>query len=71
MATKTAAGTSFPTELVNEMFDAVQGHSALAKLSAQKPIPFNGETVFTFSLGGEASIVGEGPLLRRKPDSWS
>lgn len=60
MATKTAAGTNFPTELVNEMFNAVQGHSALAKLSAQKPIPFNGETVFTFSMGGEASIVGEG-----------
>jgi hypothetical protein len=42
------------------MFLAVQGHSALAKLSAQKPIPFNGETVFTFSGVGEASIVGEG-----------
>lgn len=60
MGTKTTAGTSFPTELVNEMFNAVQGHSALAKLSAQKPIPFNGETVFAFSAGGEASIVGEG-----------
>lgn len=60
MATKTKANEYFPTELVNEMFLAVQGHSALAKLSAQKPIPFNGETVFTFSGVGEASIVGEG-----------
>lgn len=60
MATKTAAGTMFPTELATEMFNAVQGHSALAKLSAQKPIPFNGETQFVFSADGEASIVGEG-----------
>lgn len=58
--TRTAAGTNFPTELVNEMFLNVQGHSSLAKLSAQKPIPFNGETVFTFSKAGDASIVGEG-----------
>ena len=60
MGTRTAAGTNFPTELVNEMFSMVQGHSALAKLSAQKPIPFNGETVFVFTAGGEAAIVGEG-----------
>lgn len=60
MGTRTQAGTSFPTELVNEMFNKVNGHSALAKLSAQKPIPFNGETVFVFSAGGEAAIVGEG-----------
>ena len=60
MGTRTQAGASFPTELVNEMFNKVNGHSALAKLSAQKPIAFNGETVFVFSAGGEASIVGEG-----------
>lgn len=60
MGTRTTAGTNFPTELVTEMFNKVQGHSALAKLSAQKPVPFNGETVFVFSAGGEASIVGEG-----------
>ena len=60
MATKTMAGANFPAELVSEMFNAVQGHSALAKLSAAKPIPFNGETTFVFSAAGEASIVGEG-----------
>ena len=60
MGTRTTAGTNFPTELVAEMFNKVNGHSALAKLSAQKPIAFNGETVFVFSAGGEASIVGEG-----------
>lgn len=60
MANRTLAGTNFPTELVTEMFNKVNGRSALAKLSDSKPIPFNGETVFTFDLGGEASIVGEG-----------
>lgn len=60
MATRTTAGTNFPPELVAEMFNKVNGHSALAKLSAQTPIPFNGQTIFVFSAGGEASIVGEG-----------
>ena len=60
MATKTTATTNFPAPLVADIFNSVQGHSALAKLSGAKPIPFNGETVFTFSLGGEAAIVGEG-----------
>lgn len=60
MANRTAAGTNFPTELVAEMFSAVQGHSALAKLSGGKPIPFSGETTMVFSMNGEASIVGEG-----------
>lgn len=60
MATKTAAGTNFPTALVAEMFNAVQGHSALAKLSGGNPIPFSGETQMVFSMNGEASIVGEG-----------
>lgn len=60
MATKTTATTNFPAPLVADMFNAVQGHSALAKLCASKPIPFAGETVFTFAMGGEVSIVGEG-----------
>ena len=54
------AGTNFPAIVVDDMFNLVQGRSSLAKLSAQKPIPFNGSTEFVFSLDGEASIVGEG-----------
>ena len=54
------AGTNFPVELVREMFNAVQGHSALAKLSGAKPIPFAGQSVFVFSNSGEASLVAEG-----------
>ncbi len=64
MATKTTStksGTAmFPANLVVDMFNSVVGHSALAKLSGAKPIPFAGETVFTFSMSGEVSIVGEG-----------
>ena len=64
MATKTTSKFGnealFPEKLSNELFNAVQGHSALAKLSASKPIPFAGEDVFMFSMEGEASIVGEG-----------
>ncbi len=59
MATITA-GTSFPTELVREMFNNVGGHSSLARLSDAKPMPFNGETVMVFSNAGEASLVAEG-----------
>lgn len=54
------AGTKFPPELVREMFDKTKGHSALAKLSGQTPIAFAGNTVFTFSVDGEAAVVGEG-----------
>lgn len=54
------AETSFPAEVVQEMFNAVKGHSALGKLSDEKPIPFNGTTEFTFSAAGEAQLVGEG-----------
>lgn len=54
------AGTLFPSELVREMFDKTKGHSALAKLSGQTPISFSGNTVFVFSVDGEASVVGEG-----------
>ncbi len=60
MATITTASTNFPAELVADVFSKVTGHSTLAKLSAQKPLPFAGNTEFVFSMDGEASIVGEG-----------
>lgn len=56
----TAATAQFPAELVTEMFNKVKGHSALAALSGQTPIPFSGTTEMVFNLEGEASIVGEG-----------
>lgn len=53
-------GALFSPELVTEVMSLVGGHSTLAKLSAQKPIPFTGTTEFVFSLDGNAQIVGEG-----------
>lgn len=50
----------FTPELVTELMTKVKGHSTLAKLSAQTPIPFNGTEQFIFNLEGNAQIVGEG-----------
>lgn len=60
MATITKATNLFPSELVTDIFNKTKGHSSLAKLSAQTPIPFTGITEMTFAMDGEVSIVGEG-----------
>ena len=60
MATITKSTNLFPTELVPQIFNKVAGHSTLAKLSKQEPIPFTGNQEFVFTMDGEASIVGEG-----------
>lgn len=52
-------GTLLPPVVTNELFSKVKGKSSLARLSASEPIPFNGETVFTFSLDKEVDLVGE------------
>lgn len=51
--------TNFPTELVNEMFSAVKGHSSIARMIPSAPIAFNGNTEFTFSPDHAISVVGE------------
>lgn len=53
-------GELFPADISTDLWSQVQGHSTLAKLSTQKPIPFNGTTEFVFNLEGNAQIVGEG-----------
>lgn len=60
MPNQTKAGTLFKPELVQEMFNKVNGHSALAKLCNMTPMPFAGTETFVFTMDGEASIVGEG-----------
>lgn len=60
MAESIKAGTLFKPELVTEIMSKVKGHSTLAKLSGQTPIPFNGVEQFVFNLDGNAQIVGEG-----------
>lgn len=56
----TKSGTLFSEKQVGEVFNKVAGHSAIAKLSGQTPIPFAGIENYIFSMDGEASIVGEG-----------
>lgn len=58
MAT-TTQGTKFPAQLVTEMFSKVKGHSSVAKMIPAKPIPFNGNTEFTFSMDKKLAVVGE------------
>lgn len=56
----TKSGTLFSPKQVSEIFSKVSGHSAIASLSAQKPIPFSGIDSYIFTMDDEASIVGEG-----------
>ena len=60
MSTITKSTNLFPAELTADIFSKVAGHSTLAKLSAQKAIPFCGTDQFVFTMDGEVSIVGEG-----------
>lgn len=60
MAKITKSTGLFPSELVTDVFSKVKGHSTLALLTNQTPIPFTGSGNFVFSMDGEASIVGEG-----------
>ena len=59
MADVLSKGTLFPEELVPDLIQKTTGASALAQLSGQKPIPFNGLKEFTFSLDKEVDIVAE------------
>ena len=59
MGTTLTKGTLFPPVLVDEMINLVRGKSSLARLSGASPIPFNGETIFTFSFDNEVDIVAE------------
>lgn len=52
-------GTMLPPRVVETLFNAVKGHSALARLSNERPMAFNGNEYFTFTLDKEADIVAE------------
>lgn len=54
-----AYNSVLPPQMADELFNMVRGESALAKLSGQTPIPFNGLQEMVFSLDSDASIVGE------------
>lgn len=59
MADVISKGTLFPEELIPELIQQTVGASALAKLCAAKPIPFNGQKEFTFTLDKEIDVVAE------------
>lgn len=49
----------FDPVLVEQLIDNVKGRSALAVLSQQEPVPFNGQKEFVFTMGSEANLVAE------------
>lgn len=51
--------TVFPHDLISEVFTGAKGHSTVAKLADQTPIPFSGTDIMTFSFDGEINLVGE------------
>ena len=59
MADVISKGTLFPEEPIPELIQQTVGASALAKLCAAKPIPFNGQKEFTFTLDKEIDVVAE------------
>lgn len=60
MANTITTAQQLPAEMVTDLFSKVKGHSTLAKLCGQSPMPFNGTEIMTFAMDGEASLVGEG-----------
>lgn len=52
-------GTLFDPVLVSDLINKVKGHSSLATLAKQTPIPFNGQKEFIFSMENEVDIVAE------------
>lgn len=51
--------TLFDPVLVTDVITKVKGSSALAVLSAQSPIPFNGTEQFVFTMDSDVDIVAE------------
>ena len=60
MANILSKGNLFPHELVDGMINQVKGASVLAQLTGATPIPFDGQTEFTFNMDNEIGIVAEG-----------
>lgn len=59
MADVLSRGNLFDPELVSDLINKVKGKSSLVKLSQQKPVPFNGQKEFTFTMDSEIDIVAE------------
>lgn len=59
MGSTISKGALFTPQLTARLIDTVRGKSSLARLSQSEPMPFNGETEFTFSLDSEVDLVAE------------
>jgi hypothetical protein len=59
MATELSRGNLFDPVLVKDLVNKVKGHSSLAILSKQTPVPFNGRKEFVFSMDSEIDVVAE------------
>ena len=59
MANVLSTGTLFPAALVPQLVSLVHGKSALAALTQQTPIAFNGQREFTFTMDKEIDVVAE------------
>lgn len=59
MTTEMSRGNLFDPTLVTDLINKVKGKSSLAVLSANTPIPFNGQKEFTFTMDSEIDIVAE------------
>lgn len=59
MTTELSRGNLFDAQLVGDLINKVKGHSTLAVLTGQSPIPFNGMQEFTFTLDNEIDVVAE------------
>ena len=55
----TSKANLFDPVLVSDLINKVKGKSSLAVLSAQAPIPFNGQKEFIFTMDKEIDIVAE------------
>lgn len=56
----TTSKALFNPEQVTDVFNKVSGHSSIAALCGQTPVPFAGVETYIFTMDGEASIVAEG-----------
>lgn len=52
-------GTKFDPKLVSDLVNKVRGKSSLAVMTADEPIPFNGQKEFTFTMDSEIDVVAE------------
>lgn len=59
MTTELSRGNLFDAQLVGDLINKVKGHSTLAVLTGQSPIPFNGMQEFTFTLDNDIDVVAE------------